>query len=216
VAVPYDVRIAGQQNTVIEVGGKGAVGTDLGQFETTAANWQGGTASNLPVLSTVQYKYGTRSALVTVAGSPASVAVRLTSSSVYALITPGATYTLTCWVYPSIALTSNYGGLISWYNGAAFVSTSTATAITAPANTWTQLTFTATAPGAGVDRALYGPTVTGSPANGTLLYFDAIELAGTDTSFQPVSLTRGVDGVTKALAAGDQVRIVNPMTWGRV
>ena len=215
VAVPYDVMIAKQRNTVTEVGGKGAVGADLGQFESSAANWQGGTASNLPVLSTAQFKYGTRSALVTVASSPASVAVRLTSSTVYAPVTPGATYTLSCWVYSSITLASNFGGLISWHLGAALNSTSTATAITATANTWTQLTFTATAP-VGVDRASYGPTVTGSPANGTLLYFDAIELIGTDVSFQPVVMTRGVDGVTKALATGDQVRIVNPMTWGRV
>lgn len=213
VAVPYDVKIAGQRNTVIEVGAKGALGADLGGFETTATNWQGGTGA--PVRSTAQRKHGTASGLVTVSGSPVSFTVRPTSSSVMALTTPGLDYTLSVWVYPSITLTSNFGGGITWYLGASSVSTSTATAITAPANTWTQLTFTATAP-VSTDRASYGPTIAGSPANGTLVYFDAIELTGADVSFQPVVMTRGVDGVTKALSTGDQVRIFNSMTWGRI
>lgn len=210
---PYDVKISGQRNTVLEVGDKGAVGVDLGGFEITAANWQGGTGA--PVLSTAQKKFGNRSGLVTVSGSPVSFTVRPTSSSVMAPTTVGLDYTLTCWVYSSIALTSNFGGGITWYLGASLVSTSTATAITAPANTWTKLTFTATAP-ASTDRASYGPTITGSPANGTLIYFDGIELAGADISFQQVQLTRGVDGITKALATGDQVRVVNTVNYGRI
>ena len=39
---------------------------------------------------------------------------------------------------------------------------------------------------------------------------------GTDASFQPVVMTRGPDGVTKALATGDQVRIFNTVNWGRI
>lgn len=210
---PYDVKIGGQRNTVLEVGDKGALGADLGGFEITAANWQGGTGA--PALSTAQAKFGSRSGLVTVSGSPASFTVRPTSSSVMALTTPGLDYTLSVWVYSSIALTSNFGGGITWYLGASSVSTSTATAITAPANTWTRLTFTATAP-ALTDRASYGPTITGSPANGTLVYFDAIELTGADVSFQPVVMTRGVDGITKALNTGDSVRVVNTVNYGRI
>lgn len=210
---PYDVRISGQRNAVREVGDKGAVGADLGGFEVTATNWQGGTAS--PVLSTAQQRFGQRSGLVTVSGSPVSFTVRPTSSSVMAPTTVAASYTLTCWVYSSILLTGTFGGGIDWYLGAAFVSTSTATAITAQANTWTKLTFTAVAP-ASTDRASYGPTISGSPPNGTLIYFDGIELCGTDISFQPVVMTRGVDGVTKALATGDQVRIVNSVNYGRI
>jgi hypothetical protein len=213
-AVPYDVIIAGQQNTVTEVGGKGSLGTaDFGGFESgVTTGWTG--AGGTLTASTAQKKYGTRSGLITVSGSPVTVTLRRSSSTFYVPVVAAASYTLSFWVYSSITITANLAGVIDWYAGASFLSTSTAPAASVVANTWTQLTFTATAP-ATATLAQYGPTVSGSPANGTLLYFDGVEVAGTDVSFQPVIMTRGVDGITKALPISSSVHVLDQVRWGR-
>lgn len=214
VSVPYDVIIAGQQNTVTEVGVKGSLGTaDFGGFESGATTGWVGTGGTLTV-STAQKKYGTRSALITVSGSPAQATLRRSSSALYAPVTAGQVYTQTCWLYSSIALTGQFYMVMDWYNGGAFLSTSAAGAINVVAGTWTLLTYSATAP-ATATLAQYGPTVQGSPPNGTLLYFDGVELAGPDVSFQPVIMTRGVDGITKALSSGDKVHVLDQIRWGR-
>jgi hypothetical protein len=51
-----------------------------------------------------------------------------------------------------------------------------------------------------------------SPANGTLLYVDDIDILRTDTQSgrQLALLSRGINGVTKALSAGAEVHISNP------
>jgi hypothetical protein len=209
----YDCLVAGERITVTEMSSVGAVGLVSGQMETTTevALWVAGVGGT-PTRSSDQALTGVYSALITVAGSPASVSMRLSGSANFAPITPATTYTLSFWIYSSAAL-GTVNGVINWYNGGSFVSSSGAPTVAVDADTWTNFTYTVAAPGAGVDRAQYGPTVSGSPVDGTLLYFDAIELIDPAGSDQNATVTRAVNGVSKAQVSGTPILVASPLRW---
>jgi hypothetical protein len=218
-ATPYDVNVAGERVTINEMGSKGAVGVSLGMMESTATvgQWSGG-AGGTPARSTTQRKYGLSSALLTVAGAPATASVLLGATANYAPATATLTYTCSLWLYSSIAITTNALARIDWYTAAnALISSTTGTAASVAANTWTKITVTGTAP-ATTAKANYGLNVTGSPANGTLLYVDAIELINTAGTTWPCLVTRSVNGIIKAQNSGGAVRLVQSqaMRWGRI
>lgn len=144
-----------------------AVSTDPGDFENGLGPWTptGGTLA----VSTTQFHTGTSSALLTVSGSPATAMARPTAVTVH----PGRSHRARMWVRCSA--TRNVDAVINWLDvGGGAVSSSTAT-VAVTANTWTLLEVTGTCPD-GADLAQYGPSLTGSPANGTLLFIDDIEL----------------------------------------
>jgi hypothetical protein len=118
--------------------------------------------------SGVQWVEGSKSLLMTVTGSPVQAYVRQT----YPLsVLPGRDYMAHVWVYaPS-------GGsvtvAIDWFDQSDSYLSTSAEATVVSAATWTELPITATAP-ATAAYARFGPTLTGSPPNGTQLYVDAL------------------------------------------
>lgn len=216
VDVPYDILISGERITVLAMGQPDSVSVTDGSFELSGALsvWTvaGGTLS----LSTAQAHSGANSALITVSGSPTQATLRQTSATNFAPIVAGDSYQFSYWIYSSVALTT-VGGIINWYsNSSTYVSSSNITTQAVPANTWTKLsTAVVTAP-AGITLAQFGPTVAGSPANGTLLYFDDIDMihSGQTGGQQTATVTRSINGVVKAQPAGAPVNVFNPSYWG--
>ena len=205
---PYVVTIAGQQNRVLGMSQPDSVAVVDGTFETgNTGTWTvtGGTLA----ASTVQAHRGSYSALVTTTGSPSNTLIRNPSGTIASA--SGRSYTLKMWVYCSVS--RNVLAVIDFYNGASYL-TSGVNTVAVTANTWTEITVSATAP-ATTTRMEYGPTMNGSPANGTLLYVDDLDILRTDSQSgrQLATLSRGVDGITKSLAAASEVHIATPGRW---
>ena len=129
------------------------------------ADWyrDGGTAET----STAQFHGGTASLLLTSNGMKAQAVVRAPTAPVVA----GARYTVRAWVYRPVAGSVTLS--IDWGNPGYMATSAFATAV--PAATWTEILTSGTAP-AGAVNASYGPTLTGTPPAGTLLYVDDLIL----------------------------------------
>lgn len=207
-SIPYNVRISGQVNTVIGATRPDHIGAIDTSFESgSVSGWTitGGTST--AAASTAQKPYGTYSALLTVAGAPATMAFNDATGSTAVV---GGSYQVIAWVRCS--LTRNVGVYIDWYtSGNVYISTSSlATACTA--NTWKEIYGVFTAP-ATAAKAYQGVYLDGSPANGTTLYVKNIDLQRLDSrnARQLLLLTRGTP--TKALSSGAEVHIYPQKGW---
>jgi len=198
------IKIAGERMTVREASEIGSVAVELGQFETGITNWTAAGGSGTQ--STAQAHGGANSYLITVSGSPAQATLR-TANAIRPVIVAGESYRISFWIYLSIT-SANVNCVINWQNSVGgAISSSGSSAVTVQANTWTKVTNTATAP-ALTTQCTYGPTVAGSPANGTLIYFDGLDLAKTTNVVgqpQTLTVTRGLDSYTAAHTAGDYI-----------
>jgi len=203
---PYGLTISGQKQRVLGMSQPGSVAVVDGTFELGVSTWAvtGGTLA----ASTAQAHRGTTSALITVSGSPTTALIR---DHTTVAASAGQTFTTKMWVFCSIS--TNVTAVIDFYNGASFISSAFAvTAVTA--NTWTEITASGTAP-ATTTRLEYGPSLGGSPANGTLLYVDDVDILRTDAQSgrQLATLTRGINGITKSLPVGAAVHVSNSGRW---
>lgn len=165
-------------------GGTSAVaglGIADGTFESGVSQW---TATGGTVAQSSAHAYsGVYSALFTVTGTPAQAYLRDGASYMVSTDT-GISYTATMWVYTTVSGQSFHAS-IDWYDsGFNYLSTSAGSAVTVPANTWTELTVTATAPAGGELYAAYGPTVT-SPSSGLAFYADEVFLNYASTATYP-------------------------------
>lgn len=162
-----------------------SVGTDAGDFESGLLTWRAFGGTSTLEISTTQFHTGTQSALLTVSGSPTSTYPRCNGAPV----TPGNSYRARMWVRCSISTTitaaidfldADFNYVSGGYNGVAVT-----------ADTWTVLEVTATAP----DEAAYGSygsNLSGSPANGTLLWIDDVEFLDLSAvSFYTAYITPG-------------------------
>jgi len=136
-----------------------------GGFESGVTGWVPGGGT---FVSTNAFKHsGTLSGLMTTTGSPAQTTAR----APFVAVTRGQLLNLSGWVY-STGTPGNVKLTVDWYdrylNLASSVST---TAITLVANTWTFISANFAVP-AGTVYAQVGPTISGSPVAGTLLYLD--------------------------------------------
>lgn len=157
---------------------------------------------------------GTQSALITVAGSPSSAFMRPNSVS-GAPVVAGKFYTVTVWVRSTVNLTDVHA-FISWYNGSGVqISTDQASLTALTAGSWVQRTFTSDAAGGAV-TARPGVLIGSSPANGTLLYVDDLTFTTTEYVFHTATLTRGVNGISKALADATEVHLWDPFELGLI
>ena len=201
------IKIGGERMTVLEASEVGSVAVDIGQFEVTTANWTPGGGSLAQ--STTQAHGGRNSALITVSGSPSQATLRIVNAA-RPVIVAGESYRLSYWIYSSIA-SSNVNCVINWQDsGGGAISSSGAPLSTIVADTWTKISFTATAPALSA-QCTYGPTLAGSPPNGTLIHFDGIDIAQTTNVVgtpQTLTVARGLDGYSAAHTAGDYVYVV--------
>ena len=134
-------------------------------FDSGVTGWTV-TGGSLAAETTIVHS-GTGSAKMTVSGSPGQAILRPTSGIP---IVSGRSYTATMWVY--VSTTRNVTATIDWYTTGNVYSTSNSSTVSVTANTWTQLTVTASAPINGF--AYIGSTLGASPANGTILYTDDV------------------------------------------
>lgn len=214
---PYDVRINGQVNTVL-----GATRPDVTQnvdssFENgDPANngWYvsgGGGTSTLTGSTAVTPPYGTHTALITVSGSPAYLIMR---DSYGQDVSDTGTYEIRAWVRCSVA--RDIKPEVDWYQPDNTPISSTGTPIAVAANTWTEIVQEMIPP-SGAGRCGYGVTLDSSPANGTLVYLKNVDMIRKDSrnGRQVLLLSRGVDGISKALGNGAEVHIYPQRAWAR-
>jgi hypothetical protein len=157
----------------------------LSRFEVDAEEWSptGGTAAR----STAQQHGDTASLLLTVSGSPSQAYVR----HPFVAVTPGTTYYVSFWVYSPSGY-ADAGRAVDYFDSAgAYLSGTYPGGVVLAAATWTQFTFTSTAP-VGAAYAAYGPTLGTNPPNGTTLYLDDVEFSALPT----VAFTGGGAGDT--------------------
>ncbi len=132
----------------------------------SVAAWTGSGATIAS--STAQAHGGTRSALMTVTGSPSQATMRPATNIP---VVPGTSYTAYFWAY-SVAGFANVQSVIDWFDASgAYITTSSSGIVALPAATWTQRSVTATAP-SNAYYAAFGPTLGGNPPNGTAIYVD--------------------------------------------
>lgn len=204
---PYSILVGGEQMSVLTMTQPSSVAVVDGGFETGSVGTWSPTGGSLAA-TTAQANRGSWSALFTVSGSPANALVR-DHTTVSA--SPGQTFTTKMWVRCSAS--RNVLALIDFYNGASYLS-SAFTSFPVTANTWTEITASGTAP-ASTTRLEYGPTMDSSPANGTLLYIDDIDILRTDvvSNRQVATVTRSVNGIVKSQIAGTEVHVATPGRW---
>lgn len=211
---PFGQLISGELVTVHWMTNPGSIAAISGGFEVDLTGWT--TVGGSQARSTAQHHVGVASALLTVSGSPSQTYLRPTSRP---SVTVGASYRTTVWVY-SVAGMSNVQAAIDWFDsGGSYLSTSAGTLTVIPAATWTPLTVTGVAP-ASAATAAYGPTMGSSPANGTELYVDDVDLvavADADSTTGPwrqyAFVIRSVNGVVKALPISAEVHVSTPGRW---
>ena len=126
------------------------------------------------VASTEQAHTGTYSGKMTVTGTPVQAYAR--DYTVKTPVVAGVRYTARMWVRRSTV--GDVGAAIDWTDEPAgtYLSTSAVSQVVA-ANTWTLISVTGICP-PGADGATFGPTLSGSPATGTVCYVDDISFSG--------------------------------------
>lgn len=155
-------------------------------FESGVSAWTGSGAT--VASSSSQAHGGTKSALMTVTGSPSQATLRPASNIA---ITPGTSYTASFWAY-SAAGYASLQSVIDWFDSSgSYISTSSSGISAIGAATWTQRTVTGTAP-SNAYYASFGPTLGSNPPNGTALFVDdAYMLAETIVYLRRFMLNEG-------------------------
>jgi hypothetical protein len=162
---------------------------DAGYVPTPSYDFEDGitgftTTSNASVATTATAFNGTGALELTVVGSPVQAYVRAARFPV----TPGHRYQVTMWVRRPVA--GNVVCAIDWQDaGGTYLSGGTYPVTALSAGVWTQITDTATAP-AGAATMTWGPTLSGSPATGTLLQLDDVLLTDLDNELPYADVAR--------------------------
>jgi hypothetical protein len=208
-----EVTIGGQDTVVQWMSGIGSIAQLEGGFETGITGWQGTNAA-LAQSSTFA-RAGSKSAQLTVTGSPASAV--LTQTTPWPVLASTA-YDASFWIYGTSPL-PNVQISISWYTaGAVFVSSFVNTPATIPAGVWTQITLTGTSPGtAGLARV--SALLVSNPPAGTVAYVDDVDLCLTSAPTGPGPYVQKAwvvrdPVVTGALKAGSEIHVADPLWWG--
>lgn len=177
---PFDVNTNGWQTTVNSITGLLPMNANS-TFESGITPW---TATGSVVQSSTQKHTGSFSAQIT----PNGVSGVANIVSELIPIQPGITYTATAWVWFTSPVTLNYATAISWYDASKTVITTSATFISVPATTWTQVVAQIVAP-AGAAYAALVPELAGTPAGAQIWYADDVTLTGGQQTFTLASPT---------------------------
>jgi hypothetical protein len=185
--------------------GAPALGIPEDGFEGGIGTWQTGTGSTVGVSADAHR--GTGSLILTATtGGVDPIYTRDWGN--FRPVTPGLRYTARMWV--KVSAQTNVSGTIDWQSATyAYMSSSSFNQVV-PANEWTQIQVTGTAP-AGAAFCAYGPSMTGGVPTGRTLVLDEVTLgtasdrpetatnqilrryAGTDDPFEVIG-TAGPDG----------------------
>lgn len=201
-APPYLITLGGEDMTVTAMTATNADDLGTETFETTTQNFSGSNCTF--VRSSAQAHAGTWSGLATVTGSPSSASAVKTAAAAPAVI-PGVGYIYRLWVRTPTLL-GDVRATVGWYDEYGdFISKDDAGGSLA-ANTWVQREVVTTAP-AGAVTARFGLLIASSPATGSQVYIDDSRFFTNTGYYQTATVTRAVNGVARAHAAGEQFRL---------
>lgn len=201
-ATGYDLVINAERVRVLRMSAVGSVCPADGTFETGGLLGWGGPSGGTFASSNAQAHTGSWSGRLITTGTPTQTYVRCDSFPVVV----GASYRAVMWARSATALT-NVQMSIDWFDGSgSYLSTSSQT-LSLVANTWTQFDATYAAP-ASAATATCGPTLQSSPATGSAIWVDDLDLLGTGLS-QVASVTRSINGVVRAHVAGEAITLYN-------
>lgn len=142
-----------------------------GEFETNVDGWAPTDATLAQ--STVHAHQGTGAALITTNGGTQAY-IRPDGIPTTPVVTEGRNYQVRVWLYCESAL-AEVAAVIDWFDtDVNYLDTSYAP-VALEANTWTEVTLTATAPASAV-YASYGPTVADSAPAATEVWADSITI----------------------------------------
>jgi hypothetical protein len=156
-------------------------------FEATTDPWA--ATSGTLAWSAARAHSGTYSAQITPTGSAATAAIQ----SELVPVVAGKTYRARTWAWFTNAVTSNYSPSIAWYNSAGTLISTSSSAQSVPAATWTQVDVIAAAP-TGAVQARMVPTLSGTPAAAQVWYVDdaTLRLNPTGTEWNGPTGTTGL------------------------
>lgn len=150
------------------VPGGTSLGVTDGDFETSVAGWNtsGGTFTRV----NDQFKVGAWSAKLVTVGTPTQTFTRPAPVTVV----PGVKYRASFWARSLAGRT--IGCAIDWQISSVYQSTDANNAVVLPAGVWTWAECEAVCPAVplGINEAVYGPTMSGSPTAGDTLWIDRV------------------------------------------
>ncbi|WP_405695303.1 hypothetical protein OHA99_09450 [Streptomyces coelicoflavus] len=208
--MPFDLRVGGEIVTVVSPGQL----VNAGQnpfFDTDIVGWSSEGATLSWTDAVVHPDPHARGSLLITPDGGGSFAGAVDALSGAGSVTPGTAYVMSAWVY-SPGGWSDIRPSVYWYDAAGtFLSTSAGSALSAPAGQWTFLQGTYTAPAsAGQARARIRHGNTPTAADVLYVWAARITPATAGTGPQTFTVVRSVNGVTKAHAAGADVRLATP------
>jgi hypothetical protein len=214
---PFDLRVGGEVVTVVSLG---TVINDDPLLRNGVASWVGNNATiALTTLPTrVNSAYGAAASIsVAPNGSSASGGVNATAISGAGTVTAGASYTACGWFF-SPGGWSDLTTAVDWHDAAGtYLSSGIGTSTAVPAGVWTFLSFSFTAPASSSRarmRGRYGST----PSVADVFYVWNLRLIANSsvstTSPQTMTVIRSVNGVSKAHASGQDIRLAHPAYVG--
>lgn len=200
---PFDLRIGGEVVTATVVGQVLNTNPD---FETDLSAW--GPTNGTLTRTDGAAKFGTWSGLLT---SGAGADPRAESGQWP--VTAGAQYRASAWLHAPQPLPLGVQVLTYWFDaGAAFISATDADSGVPTTGAWESWSGIVTAPVNAVTASVLFQ-ITGTPGAGFELYGDRVTLVPVtsySTSPQTLTVTRSVNGVTKAQTVGTDVRLAYP------
>lgn len=208
---PFDINVAGARLTVRTVG---QILNSNPFFESDVALW-GANGGATIAHSTAQAHEGTGSMLITPDGVTATTGAEQSQAGA-AVTTPGADYLIVGWLRAVGAL-ADVRMAVNWYQAdeTTFVSSSLPAPIALSAGVWTAYAAVVTAPALGARarlRVRLGSTPTAA------VYADEcmlIPVSSYSASPQTFTVAQAVvNGITKTIPAGAQVRLWSPRRYG--
>lgn len=140
---PYDIRVGGEDMTVL--GPAGPVNNNV-LFDTNISSWGTQNGSSIWTDEIVHPHPRARGSLKCTPSGGFSAGGPLSDLSAVGTIEPGVVYAIGAWVY-SVNGFSDFRAVADWYDSAgAYISTSGATPVVAPARKWVFVGATPTAP----------------------------------------------------------------------
>lgn len=198
-AMPIALMVGGEQVSATAVANEMLSNTG---FETGLVPWGNSGTSSFTQSGTQKHSGSFAARLV-----PTGVATTVSMGSEQIPVVAGQPVTVSGWAWFTNAVSGNFALAVNWLTSTgSFISTSLV-AGSASAATWTQFTSTYTAP-AGAALAQLIPLLSGTPAAGQIFYVDDLSFTGP----QRFTVTRSVNRVVKAQAAGTAISLARPAT----
>jgi hypothetical protein len=203
-AMPISLRVGGEVVSATAVANENLSNTNL---ESGLAPWTSvGTAAGSGFTQSGTQKHSGSFAARLV---PTGAAPTVSMNSELLPVVAGQPVTVSAWVWCTNAVTANFSVAVNWFDAAGGYLSTSIVFNSVAATTWTQFTNTYGAP-AGAAQASMVPAITGTPAAGQIFYLDDLSLTGP----QRFTVTRSVNRVVKAQAAGTAIALARRATLG--